>query len=321
MELRHLRYFVSVAEAASVSKAALRVHISQPALSRQLHDLERELGVRLFARVGRGIRLTAEGEDLLARSRDVLTRAESLGARARALAEGSIGVLRVGATPQVIQNILPGFLTQYRHSRPGIDIELVEEGGARLLSLVEQGALHVAMTGILTGTPLERRLLFPIRVLAVTAPGPKWKRHSTIEIGDLASTPLLLLRQDFGSRQLFDAACRIAHVQPRLVLESAEPNSLIALAEAGHGVAIVPSTVRFVSKGIRFMPILQKGKSLGTWSSVVWDGRRELPVYATSFIEELAAHVRRGFPGKRFERIAPPVPVPPNPTAHPSASP
>ena len=109
MELRHLRYFVSVAEAASVSKAALRVHISQPALSRQLHDLERELGVRLFARVGRGIRLTAEGEDLLARTRDVLTRAESLGARARALAGGSIGVLRVGATPQVIQNILPGF--------------------------------------------------------------------------------------------------------------------------------------------------------------------------------------------------------------------
>jgi len=120
---------------------------------------------------------------------------------------------------------------------------------------------------------------------------------------------------------LFDAACRIAHVQPRLVLESAEPNSLIALAEAGHGVAIVPSTVRFVSKGIRFLPILQKGKSLGTWSSVVWDGRRELPVYATSFIEELAAHVRHSFPGKRFEKIAPPVPVPRHHAAHSIAAP
>lgn len=320
MELRHLRYFVSVAEAASVSKAALRIHISQPALSRQLHDLERELGIRLFARVGRGIRLTAEGEDLLARTRDVLTRAESLGTRARALAEGSIGVLRVGATPQVIQNILPGFLAEYKHSRPGIDIELVEEGGARLLTLVEQGALHVAMTGILTGTPLERRLLFPIRVVAVTATGPTWRRYVTIEIADLASKPLLVLRQDFGSRQLFDAACRIAHVQPRLVLESTEPNSLIALAEAGHGVAVVPSTVRFVSKNLRCMPILQKGKSLGTWSSVVWDGRRELPVYATSFIEELAAHVRHSFPGKRFEKTAPPVPVPPKQAARPIAA-
>jgi DNA-binding transcriptional LysR family regulator len=82
VELRHLRYFVSVAEVASVSKAALRVHVSQPALSRQIHDLERELGVRLFDRVGRGIRLTAEGEDLLARARDVLTRADSLSVRA-----------------------------------------------------------------------------------------------------------------------------------------------------------------------------------------------------------------------------------------------
>jgi len=310
MELRHLRYFVSVADAASVSKAALRVHISQPALSRQIHDLERELGVRLFARVGRGIRLTAEGEDLLVSTREVLTRAESLGARARALVGGTIGVLRVGATPQVMQNILPGFLAEYRRSRPGIDIELIEEGGARLLSLVEQGALHVAMSGILSGTSLERRLLFPIRVLAAIASAPKWKRQSTIDVRQLANEPLLLLRQEFGSRQLFDAACRLAHIQPRIVLESAEPNSLIALAEARHGIAVVPSTVRLTSRQIRLIPIVAKGKSLGTWGSVVWDGRRALPIYATSFVDELAAYARRSFPGKQFERIAPPVPIP-----------
>jgi DNA-binding transcriptional LysR family regulator len=312
MELRHLRYFVSVAEAASVSKAALRVHISQPALSRQIHDLERELGVLLFVRVGRGIQLTAEGEDLLASTREVLTRAESLGVRARALSGGTIGVLRVGATPQVMQNILPGFLAQYRRSRPGIDVELIEEGGARLLNLVEQGALHVAMSGILSGTPLERRLLFPIRVLAATGSGPKWKRQSTIDVRQLVNEPLLLLRQDFGSRQLFDAACRLAHVQPRIVLESAEPNSLIALAEAGHGVAVVPSTVQFVTKRIRLMPIVAKGKSLGTWGSVVWDARRAQPIYATSFIEELTTYAQRSFPGKRFDGIAPPVPRPPD---------
>jgi DNA-binding transcriptional LysR family regulator len=312
VELRHLRYFVSVAEAASVSKAALRVHISQPALSRQIHDLERELGVRLFVRVGRGIRLTAEGEALLASTRDVLTRAESLGARARAFAGGTTGVLRVGATPQVMQNILPAFLAEYRRSRPGIEIELIEEGGARLLNLVEQGALHVAMSGILSGTPLERRLLFPIRVLAATGPGPKWKRQSTIDVRQLVNEPLLLLRQDFGSRQLFDAACRIAHIQPRIVLESAEPNSLIALAEAGHGIAIVPSTVRLVSTRIRLIPILVKGKSLGTWGSVVWDGRRTPPIYATSFIEELTTYAQRSFPGKRFDSMAPPVPLPPD---------
>lgn len=310
MELRHLRYFVSVAEAASVSKAALRVHISQPALSRQIHELQTELGVRLFDRVGRGIRLTAEGEDLLASARDVLTRVESLGARARALGDGTIGRLRIGATPQTMQNILPGFLTRYRRSRPGIDIQLVEEGGARLLSLVEQGSLQLAVSGILTGTRLERRLLFPIRMLAVTALGQRWRRRATIDVKELAGEPLLLLRQDFGTRHLFDAACRIGHVQRRIVLEGGEPSSLIALAEQGHGVAVVPSTVRFVSKSIRVIPILQDGKSLGTWGCVFWDASHALPSYATSFIEELTAHARRIFPGKQFERIAPPVPMP-----------
>ena len=92
MELRHLRYFVSVAEQGSVSKAAQQVHVSQPALSRQIRDLEAELGVQLFDRVGRGIELTAEGEDLLRHCRDVLAQAESVRERARALHGGVVGV-------------------------------------------------------------------------------------------------------------------------------------------------------------------------------------------------------------------------------------
>src|SRR4029450_11186163 len=107
--------------------------------------------------------------------------------------------------------------------------------------------------------------------------------------------PLLLLRQEFGTRQLFDAACRIAHIQRRIVLEGGEPSSLIALAEQGHGVAVVPSTVRFISKNIRIIPVLQDGKWRGTWGSVFWDARHALPSYATSFIEELTAHARRVF--------------------------
>ena len=135
MELRHLRYFVSVAETASVSKAALRVHISQPALSRQIRDLETELGLRLFDRVGRRIRLTAEGQDLLERSRDVLARADAIGERARDLTTGAAGRLRVGATPQTMQSVIAGFLARYRRSRPGVEVILIEAGGVRLLDL------------------------------------------------------------------------------------------------------------------------------------------------------------------------------------------
>ena len=135
-------------------------------------------------------------------------------------------------------------------------------------------------------------------------------QRATIEVVDLAHEPLLLLNRDFGTRQLFDAACRITHIRPRGVMESNEVHSLIALAEAGHGIAVVPSTVRLVSRKIRIMPIVQDGKSLGTWSAVVWDLRRSLPVYGEAFIAELEAYTRRTFPGKQFNAAAPPLPRP-----------
>jgi DNA-binding transcriptional LysR family regulator len=115
------------------------------------------------------------------------------------------------------------------------------------------------------------------------------------------------LNREFGSRQLFDAACRIAQLQPRIVLESREPHSLITLAEAGQGIAVVPSTLQLESKRIQVVPLLQAGKSLGVWGGVAWDPRRPLPVHATRFIEDLAAYAARSVPGKRFDRIAPPL--------------
>lgn len=130
----------------------------------------------------------------------------------------------------------------------------------------------------------------------------------TVHVPWLCAEPLLLLSREFGSRQLFDAACRIAHVQPRVVLESREPHSLVTFAEAGQGIAVVPSTVRFVSKRIHIAPLVQGGKTLGTWAGLTWDPRRALPVYATSFIEELTAYAAHSAPGKRFDRVGPPVP-------------
>ena len=307
VELRHLRYFVGVAEEASVSKAAERLHVSQPALSRQIRDLEAELGLPLFDRVGRRIELTADGQDLLRRSRDVLTQAEAVRERARALRGGVVGVLRVGATPQGTQSILAGFLARYRRSRPGIEVQVTVEGGIRLLDLVEEGAIHLALSGVLGRAHLRSHLLFPIRVLAVSAARRGRKRRRTIDVTDLADEPLLLLRRDFGTRQLFDAACRVARLHPRILMESGDPHSLVALAEAGHGVAIVPSTLPFHSRRLEVVPILMKRQSLGIWGAVVWDPRRSLPVHAARFVEELAAHVRRGYPGSRFDRTAPPV--------------
>src|SRR5262245_40434758 len=112
MDLRHLRYFVAVAEAGGFSQAAAKLRVSQPALWRQVRQLERDLGVRLFDRIGRRVRMTGQGEDLLTQGRDLLARAESLGDRARASGAGHTGVLRLGATPQMLES-LAGFLARW----------------------------------------------------------------------------------------------------------------------------------------------------------------------------------------------------------------
>ena len=131
MNFRHLRAFAAIADAGGFARAAVRLNLSQPALSRQIHALEAELGVPLFDRIGRRVQLTSEGEDLLGRSRRLLADAESLGERARSLKTGQTGILRIGATPQVIENLLADFLAGYGRRHPGVEIHLVEDGGGK----------------------------------------------------------------------------------------------------------------------------------------------------------------------------------------------
>src|SRR5689334_14823376 len=118
MDLRHLRTFLTVAEQGTVSKAALRLRIAQPALSRQIGDLEQELGIKLFDRVRRRLVLTGEGEQLLGDCRTVLGAVSSLTERAQLLRRGDSGILRVAATPQTIDGIFSDFLQRYAERRP-----------------------------------------------------------------------------------------------------------------------------------------------------------------------------------------------------------
>jgi LysR family cyn operon transcriptional activator len=306
VDLRHLRYFVAVADAGGFSRAAAQLRLSQPALWRQVRQLENDLGVRLFDRVGRRVRLTGHGEDLLAQSRDLLARAESLGERARGFGAGQTGVLRVGATPQTLES-LAGFLAEWARANPGVSLQLIEDGGARLLERLEAGELHLALT--FGGDPRFRwRLLFPGRLLAVVPAGHRLARRRTVEVADLVQEALLLLRPGFGSRGWFDAVCRVLHARPRVLLESGAPGTLIALAREGHGIALVPSTHRFPRDRVRVMPVLHAGASLGLWMAANWDPRRFHAPYAERFVEALAAHARRHLSGDF--RQAPPLPLP-----------
>ncbi len=306
INLRQLRAFAKTCEIGNVTKAAKLLHITQPALSRQIQQLEAQLEIRLFDRTDRRIHLTSEGQELLARSRDLLAGSESLIARAETLRRGHSGVLRVGTSSMTLESFIAPVLVRYCHLQPEIEVRLVEDGGLSLLDRVERGELHVAVT-VPLNPRLANRPLFPMRTLAVSASSHAMARRKTVRLEDLVKESLLLLRKGFVHRQVFDATCEAAHLRPRVQFESTIPQTLIALARIDFGIAVLPSVQPVNNVRLRVQPITHHGYSMGSWMAVNWDTRRFLPNYAEAFIEELAAQARRNFPGRGYE-FAPPVP-------------
>src|SRR4051812_5378152 len=211
MNLRFLRTFVAIAENNGVARAAARLNLTQSAASRQIQTLEGELGIRLFDRVGRSVKLTSQGEDLLVRSRRLLSDAESLGERARALKSGHTGVLRVGAAPQIMENLLADFLQRYRKRHPGIEVHLVEDQGARLPARLEAGDMHLAILPD-SDDRFSRHLLYPMLMIAVVPKDHRFARRVVLDVAELEDEPLLRLGPGFASHAWFDTACRIESI-------------------------------------------------------------------------------------------------------------
>jgi LysR family cyn operon transcriptional activator len=265
--------------------------------------------VPLFDRIGRGIQLTSEGEDLLRRSRRLLVEVEALGERARALKAGATGILRVGATPQVIENLLAKFIQRHKSLHAGIEVHLIEEGGHQMAERLARGDVHLACMPA-GDSRFEARLLAPIHVLAVLPAGHRLGKRAVLDIAELADEQVMVLRREFGSRAWFDAACQVARVHPPVVLESGVPHTLLELAATGYGIAILPSNVRFPGTGVRALPLSYRGASIGRWQVIAWDPQRFLAPYAMQFIEELTASTRLNFPGRDLIKRAPPLPKP-----------
>jgi LysR family nitrogen assimilation transcriptional regulator len=300
MDLRQLRTFVTVAEQGTVSKAALRLHVAQPALSRQISHLEEELGVKLFDRVRRRLVLTGEGEQLLGDCRTLLGAVGSLSERAQQLRRGDSGVLRVAATPQMIDGVFSTFLHRFARERPKVQVKLTEAAGLPMLAMLERGEFHLGITTIRAlqrdNDAFDRVELPPIEFLAASHHSVMLGKAGNVDIAHLARHPLLLLESSFFVRTTFDAACRLAGLKPNIFIESRAPHTLLALAEAGHGVAIVPSVLPTSRYRLRIARITHRRRPLRLPLDVVWDKRRLLPPYARVFCESLAAHMRGVFP-------------------------
>ena len=155
MDLRHLRTFVAIAEQGSVSKAALRLRVAQPALSRQIIDLERNIGFKLFDRAGRRMLLTKEGEQFLGNCRTVLGNVASLTEQAHLLRGGNSGTLKIAASPQIMERVLPSFLPCFAKMFPNVQVKLIEAVGRDQLTMLEHGDADISI-GLLGAVQAEQ---------------------------------------------------------------------------------------------------------------------------------------------------------------------
>jgi DNA-binding transcriptional LysR family regulator len=303
MDLRHLRTFAIVAEHGTVSKASTLLGVAQPALSRQIQDLETELDVKLFDRIRRRLVLTNEGQLLLGDCRTILGAVSSLKDHALLLRRPDAGVLKVAATPQTIDGVLSTFLARYAERRPNVQIKLTEAFGTELVTKLDRGDVHVIVTtagAIETNrSSFETIWLPPLEFVAAFGRALDFEKADSIDVGKLGSHPLLLLNTSFAVRVAFDAACRVADFQPNVAFESRTPHTLLALAEAGHGIAVVPSVLPTHRYNLRIVRLTYRRKPLREAYAVVFDKRRSLPPAGHDFCASLVSYVQEAFPISR----------------------
>lgn len=295
MDSRLYSGFIAVAELSSVTLAAQRLNLTQSALSRQIKALEASVGLKLFEKAGRGLRLTPAGEALKGRVDAVLSAERALRSLADDLKADQAGLLRIGACSQMIERYLPGFLPQWMAENAGIEIRLEDGGGPDLLERLRAGAVHLAVSAAPTVLPdgIAQVPLGRLAFLAVARPELLPAGDGPIDMADLLDRTILTLNRRHASREVFDAACRLLGRVPQIAMESYSPHSLFAMAEGGMGVAVVPSSAQRFGPGLRARPIALKGAAAEFSICALWNRRAPMPAYGHRFVEALSAHIAR----------------------------
>jgi DNA-binding transcriptional LysR family regulator len=261
MELRHLRYFLAVAEALNFTRAAAQLRIAQPALSRRVQDLEEEIGVDLLKRGPRGVILTAEGKLFLEKTRQLLKLADESVEQVRALARGQYGELHIGYSPSPTVEILPPALAAFQKAFPHVNVLLHDASQRELVEGLQNGTLELAVmvppAGDQTaGIQFEVLRSYPLCV-AMTAAHP-FARMKSIPLERLAAEPLVALRRkDYPEADHFlDRLFASSRAKPRIAVECDSASSLITEVEAGRGIALATPVFKLVAgKRLLYRPL------------------------------------------------------------------
>ncbi|QIR38845.1 LysR family transcriptional regulator [Tolypothrix sp. PCC 7910] len=273
MELRHLRYFIAVAEELHFSKAAERLHIAQPPLSQQIQQLETELGVELFHRkTKRQVQLTEAGKVFLQEAYGLLLQLETAIALTQRIGRGQTGQLRIGFTSLVIYELLPLILRQFREQFPDVELVLRELTTSQQEQAIRDSVIHVGFAH----PPLEDDTLsyqsIHQQTLVVALPS----NHSLaqaehIQVQELEDEPLIMFPR-YLAPGLYDSIMslfRQRNIKPQITQEAVQMQTIIGLVSAGMGVAITPSVLQDLQRsGVTYRPLREQAPVIET--AVIW---------------------------------------------------
>jgi LysR family transcriptional regulator, benzoate and cis,cis-muconate-responsive activator of ben and cat genes len=261
MELRHLRYFVAAADEENVSRAALKLHVSQPGISRQIHDLEEEIGFQLFERSAKSLRLTHAGKIFLDEARAVLQRADEAVKKARAAIGDARGEIHVGYAPSLTVQILPLTLRAFQEKFPKVRVALHDLSTEEMLDQLRNGKLQVALTvrlgrNAMRGLDSVELARYPMRV-AVAHKNPLSKLKS-VSLAQVADEPLIAYqRADYPEyHAMLDKLFATVGRKPRIAEEHDGVSGIVLAVESGGGFALMPSCVQcLVGPRLKLLPV------------------------------------------------------------------
>lgn len=262
MELRHLRYFVAVAEEENVTRAAARLHVSQPPLTRQIRDLEEELSVALFLRKGKSIRLTEAGRLFLREARAALQRVDEAVGAVRAAVREQRGELRVGYAPSPTVEILPLLLRAFEKQSPNVRVVLHDHSTPEMLAGLREGRLHAALMmqpsrSAARGVTFEPLRAYPVGILV--SPAHRLARRRAVTMNDALAEPLVVFsRKEYPDYHEFVGRIVGARRKSLHIAEECDSGpSLMAAVAAGKGIAISASILVTASgRRLRFVPFV-----------------------------------------------------------------
>ncbi|HEY1790423.1 MAG TPA: LysR substrate-binding domain-containing protein [Verrucomicrobiae bacterium] len=246
MELRHLRYFVAVAEELNIRRAAVRLHISQPPLTRQIRDLEDEIGVKLFERSKIGVLLTDAGRVFLAEARQIVSHSERAARLARGTRNGETSHLNIAVPPMALDRVLSRVMRQFRRRFPHLALQLLEMSTPLQFKALADKNIDLGYCAFRSADP---ELAFkPVRraaICAVLPPGHFLARQRRLPLNALAEEGFIAPRRHTGAYyDWYINLCRDAGFEPKIVQEADSAQNILNLASAGVGVALVPEPMR-----------------------------------------------------------------------------